>query len=406
MSRMRLTLLSLLAVFAVSAVTSASASATCNKVAVAGTGTFSNNACTVVGGPKEYIKISRYEKELKAGEWCAKVATAGTGTYEDNACTKAKSGGEYIKVLATPRIFRDCADTGVGNTAGGFTNAGCTTAAPTGGRYARSRFIFGHKTELCLYVGENNGKYSTGECNKEEMPKAFEWFDPGVTVTVTGTNYTLEGELSGVKTKIKCEKLKAKEPAITSGEGTEPGKTEAEALEYSVCAVEKPAEKCVVASPGQSAGTIDTSAVDSELVENTTGEKIENRFYPKPTTKEKEEGKTEGKTFVKLEFKNKGTEKCPAALIEGSPFPIEGSSLTEVSPQEEEEGKGTLKSEPASKKYLNSEGKEREAKLTLGGNAATLAGSATVEVEMHAEKYEYKGKKIEVPAGKEEFGVW
>lgn len=388
MSRIRLTLLSVLAVYAVSAVASASASATCYKVATAGAGTFSNNICTVVGGAKEYIKVSKLETELKVGEWCAKVETAATGTYEENACMKAKAGGEFIKVEAKPRVFKDCADTGVGNTAGGFTNAGCTIAAPNGGRYARSQLIIGQKIELCLFLGENLGTYSNGNCNAAAAPKSFQWFDAGVKVSVEGSKYTLKGELAGVKITIKCEKLKAKEPAITGGA---PGQTEAAALDYSECKVEKPEGKCEVNSPGAAAGTINTHSVEAELVETTTGEKIENRFFPKS-----------GTTFVAIEFKNKGTERCPAALVEGGPFTIEGSSLTEVSPQKEEAEKETLKSEPTSKKYLNSAETEREVALTLGGNAVTLEGSATVKVEL--EKATIEGK--EIPEGAEEFGVY
>ena len=100
MSRIRIIMLSLLAVFAVSAVASASASATCYKVAVAGTGHWENGTCTVVGTTKEFVEVEKLETKLNAGEWCAKVKAGEPSTFEDNKCTKAKAGtGEFIKVL-------------------------------------------------------------------------------------------------------------------------------------------------------------------------------------------------------------------------------------------------------------------------------------------------------------------
>jgi len=111
-NRLRLLLLSVMAVVAISAVASASASAapTCYKVAVAGTGTFENNACTVTGGTKEYIKITKLAKEIKPGEWCAQVAKP-TGKYSNEGCTEEKAGAtekEYIKVMTFKRIFEVC----------------------------------------------------------------------------------------------------------------------------------------------------------------------------------------------------------------------------------------------------------------------------------------------------------
>ena len=98
--RIRTLIISMLAVFAVSAVASASASAECLKVAVAGTGAYSNNICTVTTGAKEYVEVEKLETELKAGEWCAKVKATEPSTYKNNTCTEPEvSTGKYIKVL-------------------------------------------------------------------------------------------------------------------------------------------------------------------------------------------------------------------------------------------------------------------------------------------------------------------
>jgi hypothetical protein len=102
MSRIRLIMLALLAVFAVGAVASASASATCYKVAEAGTGNRDGTGtCAVNTGASanEYINVSKLETKLKNGEYCAKVTEAETGNYEDNACTKKVAKKEFIKVL-------------------------------------------------------------------------------------------------------------------------------------------------------------------------------------------------------------------------------------------------------------------------------------------------------------------
>ena len=104
MTRMRMIILSLLAVFAISAIASGSASAACYQVATAGTGEFESPLCAGVAGTKEYVKVSKLEKELVYGEWCAKVEVAGAGTFEDNKCTVADKTNEFIKVLTGPPL--------------------------------------------------------------------------------------------------------------------------------------------------------------------------------------------------------------------------------------------------------------------------------------------------------------
>jgi hypothetical protein len=100
-NRIRVLLASLLAVLAVSAVASASASATCYRVAVAHTGHWENNTCTTVGTTKEYVEVEKLETHLlNPGEWCAKVKAGEPSTFSDNKCTVAHVGtGEFTKVL-------------------------------------------------------------------------------------------------------------------------------------------------------------------------------------------------------------------------------------------------------------------------------------------------------------------
>ena len=105
MSQKRFSLLSLpvvLAALAISAVGATAASATCYKVAVAGTGNWENSTCTTRGTTKAFIKVSKLETQLKPGEWCAKVEEVGTGTFSDNKCTNTVGAKEYIKVLLPP----------------------------------------------------------------------------------------------------------------------------------------------------------------------------------------------------------------------------------------------------------------------------------------------------------------
>jgi hypothetical protein len=102
-NRLRLLLISMMAVFAISAVASASASAACYKwVDKAPTTGYSDPNCTMgaVGG--EYVKVSKLENEVPpagSGIWCAKIEPVKTGAWNNNTCTEAGGSKEYIKVL-------------------------------------------------------------------------------------------------------------------------------------------------------------------------------------------------------------------------------------------------------------------------------------------------------------------
>jgi hypothetical protein len=151
MPRIRLIMLAALAVFALSALASASsASAECRQVAVPGTGTFENNICTVAGGTKEFIKISKLETRLKGGEWCAKVETAGTGTFSDNKCTNTVGAKEFIKVKVhewtVPCHKVIAANKGLGD----FNNNTCTE--PGGTKEFSDVLLAGERAELSEFL--------------------------------------------------------------------------------------------------------------------------------------------------------------------------------------------------------------------------------------------------------------
>jgi hypothetical protein len=114
MSRIRIIMLSLLAVFAVGVVASASAAAAapefvrCARVVTAGSGKFEKSNCVGAAGTKEYIKVFAPGKAINATEECAETATAGEGTFENNECTTVGTGTKsFIKVLKGKFKFED-----------------------------------------------------------------------------------------------------------------------------------------------------------------------------------------------------------------------------------------------------------------------------------------------------------
>lgn len=100
-NRLRLLLVSVMAVFAISAVASASASAaTCYKVAPGETGHWLTNACNTTGATKEYVLVEKIETDLGSGVLCAKVIAGEPSAYKNNTCTEKEAGtGKYTKVL-------------------------------------------------------------------------------------------------------------------------------------------------------------------------------------------------------------------------------------------------------------------------------------------------------------------
>jgi hypothetical protein len=164
--------------------------------------------------------------------------------------------------------------------------------------------------------------------------------------------------------KVAVE-LSSKEVAITKGniKGGEPGTDEAEAVEFKGVVVLKDETKCEANSPGSVGGIVKTNPVLSLLVENTELTRIEDLWYPKT-------GGLTG-TFVEIEFKNKGSEKCPFATA--GKLPVKGDVLALAEVEEKEEMNPTLNFEPPSKKY-DELAVDHEAKLELGTEPATFTG--------------------------------
>jgi hypothetical protein len=262
---------------------------------------------------------------------------------------------------ATTRVYRNCWL--VGSPKGGFDSSQCNKEEP-GGHWARTYFTSGGQFQWCEFVGLNLGVFTDANCRTTGGFEQYRFLVGFDVVLIKGGTYTLKGKVGGATATITCSKMKAKNPLIIGGE---PGRSEAEALEYTECVSTAPT-KCVVNSLGAPAGTINTEPLDAELVENTAKTEIENLFLPKNGTK-----------FVGVLYSNKGTESC---VLKGNEFPITGTSLTLIDPQETESEEGTLLSEPKSKEYINSKGETKTAELKLGGEPATLTGTASVLVDI------------------------
>jgi hypothetical protein len=159
--------------------------------------------------------------------------------------------------------------------------------------------------------------------------------------------------------------LSSKEVAITKGniKGGEPGTDEAEAAEFKGVTVLKEETKCEVNSPGSVGGIVKTNPVLSLLVENTALTRIEDLWYPKT-------GGLTG-TFAEIEFKNKGSEKCPFATA--GKLPVKGDVVALAEVEGKEEMDPTLNFEPPSKEY-DELGVDKEAKLEVGTEPATFKG--------------------------------
>jgi hypothetical protein len=265
----------------------------------------------------------------------------------------------------------------------GGLGIGCAVVSP-GGNRARA-IDTGGLAYYCLLV--TFGMLADPGCIWLGVGGRFGVFadPPSLTIAIKGGAYKWKSKISGVSLAISCTSMSAKEPKIESGLRKDAGTTEAASLEFTGCAVETPT-KCEIATPGKGSGTIATTAVSAELVENTTRTKVENLIRPKS-----------GTVFAEFEFKG---ESCS---LKGTKASVEGTTLTQGGAEDEianehlveaeekptdkeliEEAveKPVLLSEPSSKKYLNDEtGTEGEAKLKVAGNELTLSGLATIEAK-------------------------
>ena len=161
--RLKVLLVSLLAVFAVSAVASASASATCLQVVEAKTGNWENNICTITGTSKEFIKVIKLETWLAPGQWCAKVEEAATGNYETNKCEAAtkKAGSAFIKVISTPEPYQ-------------FLKGGASIAGKEfKGVQQGNSILRGTGVEIVCTSGTSEGKFATNTSMVEKVKVIF-----------------------------------------------------------------------------------------------------------------------------------------------------------------------------------------------------------------------------------------
>ena len=258
-------------------------------------------------------------------------------------------------------VFEGCVQVPAGT--GGYESAACSGAVGTG-THAFATLSSARALSVCLFAGAGAGEFESQQCvggaGTSPLYDAF----TGTSVfqaKMTGSKFKWKLKVAGISISIECKKDAGKAVKIVGGT---PGAMEAEALEFTECVSVSPA-KCVVNSPGEPAGTIDTTAVSSELVENTSKTKIEDLLFP-----------SAGGRLTTIEYKNKGTEVCS---LKGNAFPIEGETLTEVSPENALTGTVTLTSEPSSKEYLNGKGEEKTAELDSAGNPVTVGGPFTVE---------------------------
>ena len=221
-NRLKVLLVSLLAVFAVSAVASSSASATCYKVITAGSGGFADPSCLAAGGAKEYAKISSLETEIKTGEWCGKGEEAKTGLFKNNKCTEAEAKGEFLKVKVPS--FWICKEGGTEK----------------------------YENHLCAKKGET-GKWSFAPIAAGETFATEDTDDETITFYIFGIPV-----LSICRTSSTTGKV---EPAGS----TKVTNTLTECKSFTISKQKKEELKCVVNSPGEPGGTI-KFAYDGRLI--------------------------------------------------------------------------------------------------------------------------------------------
>jgi hypothetical protein len=366
MTRIRLILLSMLAVVAISAVASASASAvvTCAKVAEAKTGTFKDSNCKEAEAKSEYIKIEKLETVLKSGEYCAKVSVAKTGRFATLAtceagtpvvaegeyirvsvptfvrcakvatgepseweagCKVKKVGGGYAKVLAGPGT---CARVAQPTEPSSWSNATCTTAKVGKGEYIKveaGKLKFTDKEGVSHLYGAGAVVFT---CEKDTSKGAITGPTTTAEVTVTFTECTAKegtgapcsakstGEPAGtIKTNLLKDSLNAVEkpeaPNTEVGESLEPvGTAGFVTLEAT----------CLATKTEQVSGSV-IGEVKPINVMQTTGELI---FACEPAKSTKQKIKfSEGVKDVLLTF---GLEACfesTAAITFEEPIEVE-----------------------------------------------------------------------------------
>jgi hypothetical protein len=173
---------------------------------------------------------------------------------------------------------------------------------------------------------------------------------------------TLKAKVIGTPTSIKCETSVVANSFI-EGNGQGAGLNGASGITYETCKVTEPL-KCLVAQP------IKTVPVKSQLVLFGGGQgKIGDLFEP-----------TQGTTFVTIVLENEGTKAC---IVAGS-FPVKGTVVAEVKPENSEVLTGELAFPSVAISQIKKEGgaATQISPLEIGtGNPATFIGKYEVGLE-------------------------
>jgi hypothetical protein len=200
---------------------------------------------------------------------------------------------------------------------------------------------------------------------------SFEWHVNGTLlaagqnrtfdVTSDGKTFILKGSPSGVVSELLSNSISVQNGAKILGGS--PGTNE-ETVEFNGVTVDKPKECAVVG------GKIKTAPLTTEIVESSNGTtgtgEVYILFTPQTPT-----------TFAEFVLTNKSATETGCAA-NGLVTSVNGSLLGLALPQRAEATLTDLDFEPASKKYRNVKGENKEAKLEFGGAASTLSGLALV----------------------------
>ncbi len=169
-----------------------------------------------------------------------------------------------------------------------------------------------------------------------------------VNISATQFEPELKGKVLGFGAWISC-KVAQTQNAYIEGNGTNQGLDSASSITFEKCTTHEPA-KCVVVEP------IKTKPLKSALVEYTNNAsqlKIGDLFEP-----------TQGTTYVELEFNDLSVKETCA--VKGNKFPVTGSVVANVFPENQEPTKGRLTFPTEPIKKVKHEGTEVNTGLLLG----------------------------------------
>jgi hypothetical protein len=180
-------------------------------------------------------------------------------------------------------------------------------------------------------------------------------------VTSDGKTFILKFSPSGVVSELLSHEVSVENGAKRFGGS--PGTGE-ETVVFSGVTVDKPKECAVVG------GKVKTNLLTTEIVESSNGTtgtgEVYILFTPKTPT-----------TFAVFTLTNKSATETGCA-VNGLVAPANGSLLGLALPQRAEATLTDLDFEPASKKYRNIKGENKETKLEFGGAPAALSGLTLV----------------------------